>query len=205
GGRHLADRTAPQRDLEHLTAESGAELLRDLGVKGTDAELRNAAEDLGGHALALMLLGTYLRKAYDGEIRKRGEVSLGKASRRQGGHAYRVMAAYEDWLGTGPELSILRLLGLFDRPAEGDAIAALRSAPVIPDLNESLVGIDEEDWQWALSNLRECGLLAAADSTAPATLDAHPLVRSYFGDELEARHPEAWRAGQERLYEHYRQ
>ena len=203
--RHLAETTAPQLDLEQLTAESGAELLRHLKVKGTDAELRTAAEDLDGHALALMLLGTYLRKAYDGEIRKRGEVPLGKADDRHGGHAYRVMAAYEDWLGTGPELSILRLLGLFDRPAEGDAIASLRTAPVIPNLNESLVGIAEEDWQWALSNLRDCGLLAAPDSTAPATLDAHPLVRSYFGDQLRERHPEAWRVGHERLYEHFRQ
>jgi len=202
---HLAESSAPRIDLEHLTPEAGGELLRHLGVKGTDRELRTAAEELGGHALTLTLLGTYLRKACGGEVRKRGEVALGEADERQGGHAYRVMAAYERWLGPGPELAILRLLGLFDRPAEGEAIAALRSAPVIPELNESLVGIAEKDWQWALSNLRDCGLLGASDPGAPATLDAHPLVRSYFGDELQARHPEAWSAGQERLYEHYRQ
>ncbi|MCP4571755.1 MAG: hypothetical protein GY838_05330, partial [bacterium] len=65
--------------------------------------------------------------------------------------------------------------------------------------------IDEADWQWALSNLRDCGPLAEPDSDAPATLDAHPLVRSYFGDQLRKGHPEAWRAGHERLYEHFRQ
>ncbi len=202
---HLADSSAPRIDLEHLMPEAGAKLLRHLGVQGTDRELHTAAKELGGHALTLTLLGTYLRKACKGEVKKRGEVVLGEADERQGGHAYRVMAAYERFLGPGSELAILRLLGLFDRPAEVEAIAALRSAPVIPELNESLVGIAETDWQWALSNLRDYGLLGASDPAAPDTLDAHPLVRSYFGDELQARHPEAWRAGQERLYEYYRQ
>jgi hypothetical protein len=146
----------------------------------------------------LSLLGTYLVKAYKGEVRRRRDVPLGKADQRQGGHAYRVMAAYETWL-EDREVAVLRLLGLFDRPADGDAIVALRAEPVIPELNESLVGLAEDDWQWTLSNLHDCGLLAD-----PAVLDAHPLVRSYFGDQLAERHPVAWTAGQTRLYEHFK-
>jgi hypothetical protein len=50
--------------------------------------------------------------------------------------------------------------------------------------------------------LRELGLLLAADPHQAGTLDAHPLVRVYFQEELEQERPEAWRAGNLRLYEH---
>ncbi|MCP4665750.1 MAG: hypothetical protein GY849_05235, partial [Deltaproteobacteria bacterium] len=184
----FAATTAPRIDLEELSPLAGAELLRRLGVDGTAEELRAASAEFGGHALALTLLGNYLRKARGGDVRCRREVPLGKASARQGGHAYRVIAAYERWLGTGSELGILRLLGLFDRPAPLEAIAALRAAPVLPGLTESLTELSEDDWQWALSSLREHGLLAPTSSGA-GVVDAHPLVRSYFADQLREQHP----------------
>ncbi|MCP4591565.1 MAG: NACHT domain-containing protein, partial [bacterium] len=200
----FAATTAPQIDLEQLPPEAGAELLRQLGVSGSERELRAAAEEYGGHALTLALLGNYLRKVHAGDVGYRDKVELGRADARQGGHGYRVIAAYERVLESGPELAILRLLGLFDRPAAGTEIAALRAAPAIPDLTESLVGIAEDDWQWALSNLRENGLLAPVDPRDPAAFDSHPLVRAYFTDQLRQRHPEAWRAGNLRLREHQR-
>jgi|ERR1700733_2126494 hypothetical protein len=57
---------------------------------------------------------------------------------RRGVHAQKVMESYQTWFGEGPELSILRLLGLFDRPADEQAIAALLKSPAIPGLTESL-------------------------------------------------------------------
>ncbi|HWM94470.1 MAG TPA: hypothetical protein VN493_27190 [Thermoanaerobaculia bacterium] len=62
--------------------------------------------------------------------------------------------------------------------------------------------LGEESWQLALSNLREHGLLLPADPYQSGTLDAHPLVRVFFQEELEKQRPEAWRAGNLRLYEH---
>ncbi len=194
--------TAQRIDLEHLSPAAGMALLEHLGVEGAERDLKLAVEEHGGHALALTLLGNYLRKAHGGDVRHRDEVELGEADERQGGHAFRVMATYERWLGEGPELSILRLMGLFDRSALGDAVAALRAEPAIPGLTEALVALPEKDWRWALSSLRDNGLLADDDETAPGTLDAHPLVRAYFGDKLREEHPEAWRAGHERLYEY---
>ena len=35
------------------------------------------------------------------------------------------MESYQSWFGEGPELSVLRMLGLFDRPADEKAMAAL--------------------------------------------------------------------------------
>ena len=195
-------KTAPQVSLEVLAPDAGAELLRRLGVDGRETELRAAAEEFGRHALTLTLLGNYLHKAHKGDLRKRREIDLHRADEKLNGHAFRVIAAYARWLGEGPELSILRLLGLFDRPAEAGSLAALRARPAIPGLTESLIDLSEEDWQFAAATLRDHGLLAAASPGEPETLDAHPLVRVYFAEEIETSHREAWKEGNRRLYEH---
>lgn len=194
--------TAPQVPLEELSTEDGMDLLRQLGVDGRESELRVAVAEFGRHALTLTLLGNYLKRAHGGDVRKRSEVDLGKADERQGGHAFRVIAAYARWLGEGPELAILRLLGLFDRPADGASLAALRAEPAIPGLTEFLVGVTQEDWCYAFHTLREHGLLAGVESGEQGTLDAHPLVRAYFARELEQHRPEAWKEGNRRLYKY---
>jgi tetratricopeptide (TPR) repeat protein len=194
--------TAPQIPLEELELDAAVALLRQLGVDGREAELRAAAEEFKRHALTLTLLGNFLRRAHGGDIRKRREIDLDRANETQGGHAFRVIAAYARWLEEGPEVAILRLLGLFDRPADADALKALRAAPPIPGLTELLVDLSGEDWRLAVSNLREHALLAAVDLREPETLDAHPLVRACFADELEKHRPEAWQEGNRRLYEH---
>ena len=118
--------SALRRDLEQLSSDAGAKLLRALGVKGHEAELRSASDEFSGHCLALTLLGSYLTDAYNGDIRCRKEVSARLAHDvRQGAHARKVMESYQTWFGEGPELSMLRMLGLFDRPADEKAIGAL--------------------------------------------------------------------------------
>ena len=95
-------------------------------LKGDEAELRSASDEFGGHCLALTLLGSYLTDAYNGDIRCRKEVSERLAHDvRQGVHARKVMESYQTWFGEGPELSVLRMLGLFDRPADEKALGAL--------------------------------------------------------------------------------
>jgi hypothetical protein len=55
---HEGDSTL-HRDLEQLSSDAGAKLLRALGVKGDEAELRGASDEFSGHCLALTLLGSY--------------------------------------------------------------------------------------------------------------------------------------------------
>ena len=47
-------------------------------------------------------------------------------------------------------------------------------------------------------------LLAPPDPAAPDALDAHPLVREWFGERLKATNEAAWKAAHGRLYEHLR-
>src|SRR5215472_11450337 len=131
-----------RHELEQLSSEAGARLLRTLGVKGHESELLNASDELGGHCLDLTLLGSYLTDAYDGDIRRREEVSGRLADDvREGVHARKVMESYQTWFGEGPELSVLRLLGLFDRPDEEKALGALLKPPAIRGLTESFTSI----------------------------------------------------------------
>ena len=197
--------SAPRRDLEHLSSDAGARLLRSLGVKGHEAELRSASDEFNGHCLALTLLGSYLTDVYNGDIRSRKEVS-GRLAHdvRQGVHARKVMESYQTWFGDGPELSVLRMLGLFDRPADEKALGALLKAPAIPGLTESLSDLGPTEWRTILARLRRARLLAGEDRQLPGHLDAHPLVREHFGDQLRSQQTEAWREGNRRLYHYYR-
>lgn len=195
--------SATQIDLDTLSDEAGAHYLSHLGVQGTPAELRQASHDFGGHALALTLLGTYLSKVHRGDVRKRDLIAHLTDERKQGAHAQRVLASYERWLNGKAELDILRLMGLFDRPAERGAVEALRREPPIPSLTSNLQHLSSIDWQYAVSNLRDLRLLAAADDDLD-TLDCHPLLREYFGEQLRTSNPKAWREAHSRLYEYYK-
>ena len=197
--------SAPRRDLEQLSSDAGAKLLRALGVKGDQAELRSASDEFSGHCLALTLLGSYLTDAYSGDIRCRKEVSEHLSHDvRQGVHARKVMESYQAWLGEGPELSVLRMLGLFDRPADEKALEVLLKPPAIPGLTESLTDLSPSEWQMILARLRRARLLVGEDPHNPGHLDAHPLVREYFGEQLRDRQADAWKECNRRLYHYYR-
>jgi NACHT domain-containing protein len=197
--------SALRRDLEDLSSEAGAKLLRALGVKGDEAELRTASDEFSGHCLALTLLGSYLTDAYHGDIHRREEVSVRLAhDLRQGAHARKVMESYQTWFGEGPELSVLRMLGLFDRPADEQTFGALLKSPAIPGLTESLTDLHTTEWQTILAKLRRAKLLAREDPHNPGQLDTHPLVREYFGEQLHSQQPDAWKECNRRLYHYYR-
>ncbi|NJD52670.1 MAG: tetratricopeptide repeat protein [Candidatus Methanoperedens sp.] len=189
--------------LEHLSDEAGMELLKHLDVKGTDDEIKQAVRDFGGHALALTLLGTYLSKVYKGDVRKRDRIAKLTKEEKYGGRAIQVMESYEVWFKGKPELDILRLMGLFDSPAEGGAIEVLRADPPIKGLTSQLKKLSDDDWCFALDNLRKAGLLAREDPNEPDTLDCHPLIREHFGEKLK-NSPESWKEAHGRLYEYYK-
>ena len=198
--------SALRRDLEQLSSDAGAKLLRALGVKGDETELRTTSDEFHGHCLALTLLGSYLTDAYSGDIRFRSEVSGHLAHDvRQGAHARNVMESYQSWFGEGSELSVLRMLGLFDRPVEEEAVGALLKPPAIPGLSEPLTDLSSIEWRTILSRLRRARLLAGEDPHNPGQLDVHPLVREYFGYQLRSQRAEAWNECNRRLFHYYRQ
>jgi tetratricopeptide (TPR) repeat protein len=191
-------------NLEQISAEAGRALLRIKGVRGTDAELEQASRDFGKNALAINLLASYLRGIDGHQIRDATEVPDLDIPEDQGRHPRRVMEAFAQRFGEGPELELLHVLGLFDRPASGDCIDALKTPPSIPGLTEHLTKLSERAWLRLLDDLRDLGLIADASHYASNELDAHPLVREHFGARLKVERLGAWQAGHGRLYEHLR-
>jgi tetratricopeptide (TPR) repeat protein len=114
------------------------------------------------------------------------------------------MESYQTWFGEGPELSVLRMLGLFDRPADEKALGTLLKPPAIRGLTESLIDLSPTEWRTILAKLRRARLLAGEDPHNPGHLDTHPLIREYFGEQLRSQQTEAWKECNRRLYNYYR-
>jgi hypothetical protein len=113
------DELTPARDLENLEPKDGASLLREKGMEGTQEELEQASREFHNHALAVTLLGTYLKEFHNGDIRRRTDIrGLLAEESDQDGHANRVMESYVKMLQGRLELDVLKALGYFDRPAE---------------------------------------------------------------------------------------
>jgi predicted ATPase len=113
------------------------------------------------------------------------------------------MESYQTWFGEGSELSVLRMLGLFDRPADEKALEALLKSPAIPGLTELLTDLRPTAWQTILAKLRRAKLLAGEDPHNPGHLDTHPLVREYFGEQLRSEQTDAWKECNRRLFHYY--
>ncbi len=215
--------TAIEKSLEQLSKEAGRALLKIKGLRAADDLLEQVSDAFGNHALAINLLASYLKRFAGGDVNPALDIpDLPDISIDDGRHPRRVMAAFAEKFGEGPELDLLHVIGLFDRPADDGCIAALREPPVIPGLTDHLarengdrlatwwrraVSLSEAPspdviWEKLLAHLRSLGLLAGASHYAPDELDAHPLVREHFGAGLRAQRKEAWKTGHARLYEH---
>jgi len=188
-----------ERDLEQITPQAGRALLRTARVVGTDAELESLAQRFGPHALAISLLGVYLHEQPGhgiGPAQKLEQIS----GRRP---VDRVLAGFEQRLGDSAEREILHLLGLFDRPADAGCLKALRVQPAIPGLTDRVTGLGDAEWDRVLTRLEKLRLIHTRQSdSGQRFVDAHPLIREHFAEQLREKNPDAWRAAHRRLYEH---
>jgi tetratricopeptide (TPR) repeat protein len=184
-----------QRKLERLSEDAGVDLLRSLigearvgkpEVASTKPELAAIWKAVDGHALTLSLLGRYLgRRRWD--VKRWREIRFEEADGKvQGGHAFRMLGAYERWLGgedgeamPGGQrmLAVLRILGLFDRAADPGCIGALCEGEAIVGLTEPLVGLDEGDWAEVLADLEALGLVSR-EAWALVRIEGFPKART---------------------------
>ncbi|WP_058556620.1 hypothetical protein [Thiohalocapsa sp. ML1] len=217
-----------QHALEELGRDAAIRLLRDLQIRGSDADLAAACAELDCHALSLTLLGRFLFDAHGGDIRCRDRIDWGRADQETRGSrhrtAWKVLEAYEQWLappargwarllprggrrgGSGDSraqtIAVLRLTGLFDRPASPDSLRVLRRRPAIRGLTEALVDVDETGWESLLARLEAAHLIHRRGQTAGTALDVHPLIREYFAEQLRRHLPKAHAAAHGRLFDY---
>jgi len=196
-------------DLQTLSPSDGVTLFKKLKVAGyknvkvtgTDQELAQATEDMGGHALALVLLGKMLISQFKGDITQRDRLPPLWEEAKLGGHALRVLQWYADFYteNNTPEAKFLDLLSLFDRPmglAEKDELVkhAECAAPlrILNDLT----------WQSLEKTLENAGLLLHSEGMR-TQWDCHPLIRSYFGQQFKTTRPDQFRQAHRVLFEYY--
>jgi hypothetical protein len=209
----FSDTTVQQWNLKHLSVPAGVALIKQLGVNTTEEEMIKLVEDVKGNALTLNLLGRYLVKAQKGDISNREPVKFDTADATlQGGHTFKMLAAYERLLSQGEEdavrgLAILHVLGLFEKPADAGCIKAICKSPIIKGLTETLVDIQENDWNRALSSLAEYGLISCKSDQSgivnpDSPIASHPFIREYFAKQLSIENPKAWHEAHHRLYKY---
>ncbi len=219
-------------DLGNLTDEAGAALLHHAGanrsgpaeINPNDNEIISASREVNGHALTLNLLGRFLARAHGGDIRRRDLVKLEEADHKEpGGTTFKMLAAFENWFARDGDiearsLSILRLLGLFDRPANSDCMAALREPPVIAGLTDHLFtarrdavsgtwtiqGLSEQSWNSGISFLKDFGLVNIHEISDEheRLIDCHALIREFFGRRIESTCPIGFSTAHLRLYKY---
>ncbi len=196
--RELIGDLVQQQPLSPLSNSAGADLLAELGVKGYRKELETTAREYHGHALALTLLGNLLREYHNGNVRQRDVIPPLEDEDEWGSHAKGVLGSYDKLLEGKPELDILRIMSLFDRPADVAVVNKLRNGPAIPAITEALVGLSEVEWKRACKYLRDLGLLEDGEQ-----LDCHPLIREHFALELSREHEVTSKEAHRRLYQYY--
>jgi len=199
-------RASQTKELENLSEQAGMAVLKSYDLKGSNQEFKQTSKEFNGHALALHLVGGYLKAYHKGDIKQRGEIPKLTLEEKKGGHARRVMVSYEKWFAESnrAELDVLNLLGLFDRPAVKEAIDVLKKEPAIKGLTDRLQHLSNLDWKKTLNHLRELTMIAEKDKHNPDTLDCHPLIREHFGEKLQDENLDAWQKAHARLYDYYK-
>lgn len=199
---------AKHRPVKRLGHKEGASLLRKLGTRGAGPELERASEEYDGHALSLLLLGTFLKYVHQGDIRARDQI-IGAAGKSGSEPASRMLSTYEAWYrkSRGLETIVLRLLSAFDRPVERVLLDVLTNADLTLKSAHgprvALKGVDAVEWSRAVGALRIHGLVRAPDDSG-WSLDCHPLVREHFRKRFCEEDPRGWKALNEVLFERFR-
>ncbi|MBR7781611.1 metallophosphoesterase [Undibacterium luofuense] len=206
--------------LPALPLSAAVALLRSLEIKGPPHELEAAANEMRCHALALRILGLYLKEAHGGDIAKRDLVDWQIADEEEGhGHAFRAIRAYAQWLNQDEKygkqaLAILYILSLFDKPASRGSIECLLRGEPIEGVTDALFSTTQKGrkkvhtplppniLQTLLSRLEQAKLISQSKDTQNEwhSLDAHPLLREYFARELQNYCPHGWREAHKRVF-----
>jgi tetratricopeptide (TPR) repeat protein len=184
--------------VEPLQEEAGGQILKGGDVRGSDGDLAEVAGFFGGHPLTLRVLAGYLK------FRKKPGIEA--ASEIPGRDLTGVLTAFERALAETPgretDRELLRLIGLYDCPAERESLASLIDGTTIPGLSEALSHASPQEREGVVDRLVSHSLLEPIRRGARSALDAHQLVRAYGAELLLEENPSAWKKGHRRLGEY---
>ena len=198
-------KTTFHKDLEQISDEAGRKLLEMRRILLSKDELESIVKKFGNHALAINLLGQYLRLFKGNPLEKAYNIPELNLPEEKGRHARQIIEAFSIHFGNNSsEFQLLSIMGFFDRPVPIDAINAIITDDIIPNLSNRLKDSWGSLWLNTLRNLREQKLLFEVKEHQLDTLDCHPLIREYFADKLKQENPDVWKQGHSILYHYYK-
>lgn len=177
--------------LGGLDPASACSLLSALGVRGSEAELHEAAASCGFHAKAVELLGTYLVRFKHGQAARQRDlpsVAAFEGASDEERKTARILAAFQ--AGLPPESQdILALATAFREPPTETRLLEYLASPSVHDLLHNTWSRDftpfaERRFEWLTDQLRELVALRLLERVGHGVIDAHPLVRRGFEHRL---------------------
>src|SRR5262245_4538140 len=148
--------------LGELSNEDAVTLLKNAAVRGTEEALSRLAEQFGGHALTLSLLGTALARFSDGDPSRTAEI-VGEGRLEvldETGKLGRVLAYYERRLPPS-ELAVLEWMTALPRGATIEFLERFVSAGSGDGVPKALQGLDHGALRAALARLLGLDLIQA--------------------------------------------
>jgi len=168
--------------LDDLSPDAAVAVLRGWGAIGDDESLRNAAGQVGHHALSLAVIGSYLRSFAGGRIEAVKDFDLDAVTGDdpRAAKLARVLAYYAERL-PAEERELLARLSVFPRGVTLELLGVLvdaggEVAGLLVKAKPRLVAL--------LGSLRERGLVFQYRSSAAVTWTAHPFLRERFRELL---------------------
>lgn len=175
--------------LPELDGHSAGELLRSLGLRGTDAELAAAVAVCGGHAKAVELLGTYLTRFRAARAGASREVFAKGPEPDDERRVARVLGAFQHELPQEHQ-DLLALSMSFREPLGESQLLEYLAGPGVASLlheqwERTYVPFESRSDGWLKTSLQELVDLRLLERVAAGhgpgvVIDAHPLVRRAF-------------------------
>ncbi len=183
----LAHTTYRQRDVTRLSEADGRDLLRRVGVTGSDAALDRVVRDWDGHALTLSLLGSYLAERFGGDVAHVGDLPAPQASDDHYERVARVLRRYDEHLSAA-ERAFLLIFSAFRLPVRESCLR--QSVPHRHRRHRPQRAADRA----GRCRFRRAGRgpdRAPPDSRwvtqdGAAAYSAHPLIRAHYAERLES-------------------
>lgn len=193
----LFQQNITQHTLPELSDAEGVDLLRQRGVMLPPETLRKISHNFCGHPLTLDLLASHL--THGGRTEEVNAIPTWRDKEREGLQTRRVLTLVEQWLWKTPELLLLYLIALLDRPVTPKELFLLLHSQrqawfqrwLKPDETlkalEPLSKLSIRDFTKLQRRLYQMRLITSAPDSG--ALDVHSLLRSYFRERVRARFP----------------
>jgi len=186
--------------LEQLSTEDGVQFLSAMGIYGDETELRSAVEVYSGHPLCLSLLAGYLSVVHDSNVSHFKDLNSLLDIKSFDTRASNIVRAYLRWFDTSLEISLLNLLGLFDRGIALGDLKALVASEAVTGLTEELTDLSQSEWSYAIKKLVDANLISTSKRDENIMIDCHPLIRDFLNEQLKREKPDVWRQGNKLVF-----